>query len=71
MEEEEIPLQLLWEATPAQCSQCREGVLTLLLSLPAGVQADPEAGEHHSPEEGESLVGEAHQAGEAPTVFGP
>lgn len=48
-----------------------KGVLTLSLSLLAGAQADPEAGEHHSPEEGEPVVGEAHEAGEAPTVFGP
>lgn len=48
-----------------------KGVLTPSLSLLAGAQADPEAGEHHSPEEGEPLVGETYQAGEAPTVFGP
>lgn len=29
MEEEETPMQLLCEATPAQCRQCRAGVLTL------------------------------------------
>lgn len=37
----------------------------------AGLQTDPEAGKHYSAEEGESMVGETHQAGEAPTVFGP
>ena len=48
-----------------------EGILTFLLSLLAGLQTDPEAGEHHGTEEGEPVVGETHQAGEAPTVFGP
>ena len=48
-----------------------KGILTFLLSLLAGLQTDPEAGKHHCTEEGESMVGETHQAGEAPAVFGP
>lgn len=64
-------MQLLRGAIPTWCSQCMEKEFSHSLSLLASAQADPEAGEHHSPEEGESVVGEAHQAGEAPTVFGP
>lgn len=48
-----------------------EGILTFSLSLLAGLQTDPEAGKHYGTEEGESVVGKTHQAGEAPTVFGP
>ena len=48
-----------------------EGILTFSLSLLAGLQTDPEAGKHYSAEEGESVVGQTHQTGEAPTVFGP
>lgn len=48
-----------------------KGILMFLLSLLAGLQADPEAGKYHRAEEGESMVGETHQAGEAPTVLGP
>lgn len=48
-----------------------KGILTSLLSLLAGLQTDPEAGKHHRAEEGESVVGETHQAGEASTLLGP
>lgn len=54
-------------ATWAWCS-CRGrsrgweggGILTFSCSLLAGLQTDPEAGKHHSTEEGESVVGETH-----------
>lgn len=48
-----------------------EGVSAFSFSPLAGLQTDPEAGKHYGAEEGESMVGETHQAGEAPTVFGP
>lgn len=48
-----------------------ESILTFLFSLLAGLQTDPEAGKHYGTEEGEPVVGETHQAGEAPAVFGP
>lgn len=68
-------VQLLWVATLACHRRSQgwegEGTLTFLLSLPAGLQTDSEAGKRYSTEEGESLVGETYQAGEAPTVFGP
>lgn len=73
-----IYCELLWVATLAWCT-CRrrsegwegEGTLTFSLSLLASLQTDPKAGKHYSTEESKSLVGETHQAGEAPTVFGP